>query len=239
MPNSTITTVLAARDALGEHDCANHAVMRLLVDRVAADRGLPPAAWPALPSPPDSTALDVARQQLAEVDVTGWDGTDLGAAYEHLLSQSGAWFTPLPVAEAMCRLAIGPQLDKFARHPDPGNVLQVLVVDPSCGAGVFLVCAARLVTGRYAERLFGEVTDLTVRIVMPQVMDECIFGIDLDPVCVDLAKAALWMEIGGEQPIAFMDRNVIVGDTLAGPEVQPPKLAERLAQRDNDQRQAS
>jgi hypothetical protein len=51
---------------------------------------------------------------------------------------------------------------------------------------------------------------------------------DIDPVAVDLARAALWIEAGGEQPIGFMDRNVVVVNSLSGPDAQPPKLAERL-----------
>jgi type I restriction-modification system DNA methylase subunit len=127
----------------------------------------------------------------------------------------------------MARVSIEPQMDRLSRHPDPGNVLQILAVDPSCGAGVFLVACARLIAHRYAERLFGEASDLTVAIVMPEVLDQSIFGIDIDPVAVDLAKAALWFEISGEQPITFMDRNIIAGDALAGPEVEPPRLRER------------
>jgi type I restriction-modification system DNA methylase subunit len=163
--------------------------------------------------------------------MTDWDVPDLAGAYEHLIDRSGAWFTPPEIANVMVRFSIGPQLDRLCQHPDPGNVLQVLAVDPSCGCGVFLVTAAKSIATRYAERLFGEATNLTLAIVLPEVLSETIFGVDIDPIVVDVCKAALWFEVGGEQPITFMDRNIICGDTLAGPHVQPPKLAERLAER--------
>lgn len=226
-------TVLAARDRLAEHDHtghphqANQVVMRELVGRLAAHRSLPNPDWPALSASVDGDALREARAILADLDMTDWDITDLAGAYEHLIDKVGAWFTPPEIAQAMVRLSIGPQLDRLAAHPDPGNVLQVLAVDPSCGCGVFLVNAARLIAARYAQRLFGEASALTVSIVLPDVLAETIFGIDVDPTAVDLAKAALWFEINGEQPITFLDRNIIVGDTLAGPEVEPPHLRER------------
>lgn len=40
------------------------------------------------------------------------------------------------------------------------------------------------------------------------------------------------MQVQGVQPITFLDRNIICGDTLAGAE--PPRLVERLAERPNE-----
>jgi hypothetical protein len=44
--------------------------------------------------------------------------------------------------------------------------------------------------------LFGGASEFAVATVMPIVLDMCIFGIDLDPIAVELTKAALWLEIG-------------------------------------------
>ncbi|GAA4071019.1 hypothetical protein [Nonomuraea soli] len=46
----------------------------------------------------------------------------------------------------------------------------------------------------------------------------------MDPIAVDLAKSACWLEIDGALPITFMDRNIIVGSVLAGD--LPPRHAE-------------
>jgi hypothetical protein len=61
--------------------------------------------------------------------------------------------------------------------------------------------------------------------MMPDVMTKCVFGMDIDPTAVDLARAALWFEVSGEKPVSFMDQNVVVVDPLSGPDAQPPKLA--------------
>ncbi len=224
-----IRTALAARDLLGDGAHANHAAARLLVDLLATRRGQTPPEWPTLPGPPiDAERLTAARGRLDNLDTTGWDVNDVGTAYEQMIDRGGAWYTPPEVAQAMVALSVGQHLDRLAEHADPGSVLGVVAFDPACGAGVFLVAAARFVAARYAARLLGGATEATVAAVMPHVMAETVFGVDIDPVAVDLAKAALWFEIDGRRPITFMDRNIICGDVLSGPDVQPPKLAERF-----------
>lgn len=230
-----------ATDRTDWADAVQHTV-RALIDRLAATMGLPPTglAYPNCP------ASDVALDKLGPLD--GWHVLDIGEIHQRLLeltlthqdgrpvarreslakrATQGAWYTPAPVAEAMCRLSIGPQLDRLALHPDPANLLQVLAIDPACGAGVFLIEAARLIAGRLAARVSGHnpAPDAHVRAALPLVMRECIFGIDIDPVAVDLAKAALWLEIDGREPFAFMDRNIICGNPLDLD--QPPAYTER------------
>lgn len=205
-------------------------LMRAIVNLAAEARGFTPP-W-ATPLPGERA--DVAAKLLAGAgdDLAEWGAPEFGPIYEGIIAvrtreQLGAWYTPPIVAESMVAFTIGPQLDRFAAHPDPGNLLQVLALDPSCGAGIFLVSAARLIAHRYAGRLgrTDEPTDWMIRTVMPEVMSECIFGIDIDPIAVDLARSACWLEMGGTQPITFMDRNVIRGNALNNE--TPPKLDER------------
>lgn len=223
-----VRIVRAARAALADHPHADQAVMRMLTDRYATHRGLTPPNWPTLPEPVPAARLEQAVAELAKLDLDGWEFHDVGTAFEHLTDRAGAaWYTPPALAQATVRLSLLPQLERLSQHPDPGNVLQALVIDPSCGAGVFLVAAARAIACRYAERLFGEATDLTTAIVLPEVLAESIFGVDISPGAVELAKTALWLETGGELPITYMDRNIICADTLSGPTAIPRKLAER------------
>jgi hypothetical protein len=221
---------------------AVHLTVRSLIDRLAVARGLK-APLEDDRVPPAEAALD----DLGPLD--GWHVPDLGEVHQRLLELTphraedgtvsarrdslgrrdaqGSWYTPPEVAQAMCRLAIGPQLDHLDQHPDPGNLLQVLAIDPACGAGVFLIEAARLIAGRLAERVSGisPAPPEHLRHALPVVMRECVFGIDIDPVAVDLAKTALWLEVDGREPFAFMDRNVIVGNPLDLE--QPPAFTER------------
>ena len=226
-------------------DAAVHHMIRSLIDRLAAAKGLPA---PGLDRPhlPDAEA---ALDELGPLD--GWHILDIGEIHQQLLEltvttdkhgratarkqslarrgEQGSWYTPPEVAAAMCALSIGPQLDRLGEDPDPWNLLNITAIDPACGAGVFLVEAAQLIANRLARRLFGITTpDVPVRAVeavLPDVMVECVFGIDVDPVAVDLAKTTLWIRIGGRRPHGFLDRNVIVGDALNLD--LPPAYAER------------
>ncbi|MFG3157119.1 N-6 DNA methylase [Streptomyces sp. NPDC048219] len=222
---------------------ARQYTLRCLIDRLAQARGLQP---PRLTRPADPAA-EQALDALGPLD--GWHIMDLGEVNQQLLQLTvsrgpdgsatvdrkglgaratlGSWYTPPEVAAAMCRLSFGPQLGKLSQHPDPGNVLQILVIDPACGAGVFLIEATRLIARRLAERVSGVTPAPAVHLkhALPVVMRECVFGVDIDPVAVDLARTALWLEVDGRMPFDFMDRNVIVGNALD--DEMPPAFTER------------
>lgn len=237
------TRAAEAHAATAEWSDAVHHVVRSLIDRVAATKGLPPTGLKY----PANAAAEADLDALGVMDA--WHILDIGEVHQRLLeltatrnkdgrvtahrkdlgkrATQGAWYTPPEAAEAMCRLSIGPQLDRLGQDPDPGAMFDVLAIDPACGAGVFLVEAARLIAARIAARISGAdpAPPNHVRAALPVVMTECIFGIDIDPVAVDLTKTALWLEIGGSEPFAFMDRNVIVGNALD--DALPPAFTER------------
>lgn len=222
---------------------AVHYTVRSLIDRLAAVKGLPATGLDY----PKNTAAESPLDDLGPLE--GWHVLDIGEIHQRLLELTpvrgedssvkaersglgkraalGSWYTPPEVAEAMCRLSIGPQLDQLAQDAEPGAIFDVLAIDPACGAGVFLIEAARLITHRLVVRVSGEdpAPAEHVRAALPVVMRECIFGIDIDPVAVDLAKTILWMEIDGREPFGFMDRNIICGNPLDLD--QPPAFTEK------------
>lgn len=211
---------------------ATRDVMRILIHCAAAARG-----WlaPPLPVHNDPEPTTSACRLLATIPVTrDWSAPEFGPVYEHLLAArpgqardtQGSWFTPPGIAGFVSQFALDLQLDRLAETDDPNDMLQVLAVDPACGAGVFLIAAARHIAARFAQRCFGTDIPQAVHMVMPDVLTECVFGIDIDPIAVELSKAALWLEVGDTMPFDFMDRNVICGNALERDE--PPKLAERL-----------
>lgn len=233
------TTIFAEASAVDGDEArwaqATHDTMRLLIHCAAATRGHPAPELPVRIAPEPMTA---GCKAIARIPVTEkWSAPEFGPIYEHLLAarpghardKQGSWFTPPPVAEFVSRFALDTQLDNLAQTEDPNDMLQVLALDPACGAGVVLLMAARHIAGRFAQRCFATTVPQAVRVVQPDVLTECIFGIDIDPIAVELTKAALWLEVGDTAPWGFMDRNVICGNALDGPHLQPPKLAERLA----------
>jgi hypothetical protein len=201
-------------------------IARTVVNHVADARGLP-APWPDT-----DTELPNWLTGRRQTDFANWGAHELGLMRERLASdadrkQTGIWYTPPELAASITRLALS--IDSCEPGCDlPGCVLRVLTLDPACGAGVFLIAAAREIARRYAARATGtsEPPAWAVQAVLPIVLTECVYGIDTDPVAVDLARAACWLETGGVQPFDCMDTNIVVGDPLAG--ALPKALEDRI-----------
>jgi len=204
------------------------AVMRAVVNHVATARGLTPP-WPA------HTTTDLPgwlHRRLTNSPAT-WDVVQLGEIRQQLIpthrrGAHGVVYTPPEVVEYMVSAALdAAHLDRLDDHPNP--LSQITIVDPACGCGIFPVHVARHLAAWYAAWLVGPNPPTgVITAVMPLVMHECVYGIDLDPVAVEVARAACWLETGGRAPITFMDGNIIVADALA--EDLPkrfPKLAAR------------
>jgi hypothetical protein len=219
----------AAAAALQEIEDGPRKAVRLAACLAARARGLDDLWDPCLHGT-ELAAAEAAIAVLAPPDPACWGAAELGALYEAAVSKEtrnrqGTWFTPGPVAEWMIREAVP------AGRCDCGNPqcgLQVMVLDPACGAGIFLVAAARRVARVYAALMTGSADPppAAVRFALPVAMEECVFGVDADPGAVDAARAACWLEAGGTRPATWMDDNIITGDTLAGD--LPKPLASRL-----------
>lgn len=191
----------------------HHEAVRAMVNAVAVNRGLA-APWDAPP-------LDLPT--LADINEVGEVHEILLGRQDGKRGEQGSYFTPVIVADAITRISIELPLQQ-GKHP-----LSILAMDPACGAGVFLVSAAQKLTLAWLAIELGvlDPPDWMLRAALPLVASECVFGVDIDPVAVELAKAAMWLEAGGIPPITWMDRNIICGNTLEGDE--PPKLRQRQA----------
>jgi len=200
------------------------AIVRAVIGRIAAARRLTP------PWPHHEVELPA---WLETADVTGWGVVELGdmrlrLANKRRRERHGQVYTPVEVVDFMVRSSLqAARLDRYAGRVDA--LEHITIVDPMCGCGIYPVRAARYIARWYAVQLAGpEPPDWLTKAVLPTVFTECIYGIDLDPVAVDVARAACWLEIGGLRPATFMDDNLIVADTFAEDlPVRAPKLAAR------------
>jgi hypothetical protein len=225
MNTATVQTLAAEAPGPDGH----RQIVRLAVNAVAVARGLP-APWPV--GLPDDAAEHVTKLLVDLGDLSTWGAAELGALREQLLTgedrdASGAWYTPPEVARPLTRAALS-EITDLHLDDAPADVLAVSVLDPACGGGVFLIAAARLLATAHAALLYGAngPAPLTVQAVMADVMRSCVYGIDTDPVAVDLAKSACWLETAGFTPITWLDNNIIIGNALNGD--LPPVLADRL-----------
>lgn len=143
--------------------------------------------------------------------------------------RSGSHYTPPALAERVVEIALRPLLEQ-ARAPD--EVLALRVCDPSMGTGAFLVASCRVLARRLLEleqpgkRRHGADDEAHAR---RRVAERCLFGVDRDPVAVEIARLSLWLAVGdGSLPLALADNALCVGEALLGPPTAPPR-AERDA----------
>jgi hypothetical protein len=161
--------------------------------------------------------IDVPARKFGFVGLTS-EGSTAGNARKI----SGSYYTPDSLVQELITSALDPVIEqRLAAQPESPieALLAIRVIDPACGSGHFLLAAAR----RLAEKLAqlratdGEQTEQDFRHALREVVSRCIFGVDRNPMAIELARTALWLE-GFEQgrPLGFLDHHMQVGDALLG-----------------------
>ena len=98
-------------------------------------------------------------------------------------------------------------------------LLNITVCDPACGSGHFLLAAARRIGKELAKVRTGETQPGVepIRKAIRDVIQHCIYGVDLNPLAVDLCKVALWIEgFNRGKPLSFLDHRIKCGNSLVG-----------------------
>ena len=93
------------------------------------------------------------------------------------------------------------------------------MIDPACGSGHFLLAAARRLGKEVARVRTGEDEPAPERVreAIRDVVSHCIYGVDRNPLAVDLCRVALWLESHtGDKPLTFLDHRIRCGDSLVG-----------------------
>ena len=187
-------------------------------------------------------ALDVSSEGIAQRFRSELDGARLGSAYESLLElklrvdadswevslhrtehrdrkATGSYYTPSVLVERILDWTLDPAIDEAVSADDPEQaLLDLKILDPACGSGHFLTAAAdrvgsALATLRAAHS--GPSTEEVER-ARRDVVQRCIYGVDIDPIAVELCKFALSSVSG--------DNRIRCGDSLLG--LTPRQLAE-------------
>lgn len=136
--------------------------------------------------------------------------------------KTGSYYTPDSLVQNLIKIALDPVIEKrLSDNPsDPQEALLSLrVIDPACGSGHFLLAAARRIAEQLAKvrSLDGIVTPQSYRNALREVIQHCIYGVDMNPLAVELARMALWLEGFAEnKPLSFLDHHLKVGNSLVG-----------------------
>ncbi|MEB3187243.1 MAG: hypothetical protein VKP72_07375 [bacterium] len=207
------------------------------------------------PGMPDADLLSVLDALRAALDTRASTHPveRLGALHEHLVDlrwspdrtrlvrasdtrrRSGMHYTPLAIATEVARDTIEPILAALGPDPDPAQILDLRLVDPAMGAGVFLLAGGRFLAEALVEAWsrHGFPDDLEPGLAAEvaafrQIARRCLKGVDRDPVAVDLARISMWLEAGQPgEPSTFLPRSLRTADAIGG--CSPALLVESLA----------
>jgi len=139
---------------------------------------------------------------------------------------TGSYYTPDYIVKYIVEQAVGPMLDAAIADvtgdaAQVEAVLQVNVLDPAMGSGHFLVETTEFIA-RYLIDLAiapgkdgqGE-SDLLYW--KRRVAQSCVYGVDLNPLAVELAKLSLWLTtVAKDRPLSFLDHHLRAGNALVG-----------------------
>ena len=153
-----------------------------------------------------------------------------------LRANTGAIYTPRVLAEQVVENALEPlvfspgpmdtEVKSGWRIRRPEEILALKVIDIAAGSGAFLVGATRYLADRLldAEREHGHpavalVEDAEQQLVSARrrIVDHCIYGVDINPMAVEMAKLSLWLvTLDRQRPVTFLDDRLMTGDSLLG-----------------------
>lgn len=145
---------------------------------------------------------------------------------------TGSYYTHTDLVKQLIKTALLPvikdrlqQAEQFAGRSKNRKqalehaLLQIKVCDPACGSGHFLLGAARALAVELAHIRAeeGESTDKYEKLALRDVIEHCIYGVDLNPDAIELCRLVLWIEahVPGHA-LTYLDHKIKCGNSLVG-----------------------
>ena len=133
---------------------------------------------------------------------------------------TGSFYTPQTLTDYVVRRTLHPLVDGAPAD----RILQLRVVDPAMGSAAFLVSACRYLARAYERALVREgltdeadIDDADRALFRRLVAQRCLFGVDLNPTAVQLARLSLWLAtLSANKPLTFLDHHLVCGNSLIG-----------------------
>ncbi|HEY1351678.1 MAG TPA: N-6 DNA methylase [Ktedonobacteraceae bacterium] len=183
----------------------------------------------------------VSREQADELELS-YDLETLKPAGSFLLriwggrrKGSGSYYTPQQITTFLVKDALAPLAEPIiegcGQRDEQGRplrsaeeILLLKVCDPAMGSGAFLVQACRYLGEAYGRALIAEGRSPNERVTQDElarykrrVAEKCIYGVDLNPLAVELARVSLWLEtLAHDRPLTFLDAHLRCGNALIG-----------------------
>lgn len=183
------------------------------------------------------------QDQLVRVNYSDLDVEEFGSVYEGLLeydpviekiganwefsfvlgdgrSSSGSHYTPEELVKPLIKHSLDYIIaDKLKEADAEEALLSITVCDVACGSGHILLSAARKIATELASIREGaeQPSPTFYRAAIRDVIRNCIYGVDLNPLAVELCKVALWLEAHNpNEPLNFLDHHIKNGNAIVG-----------------------
>lgn len=135
-------------------------------------------------------------------------------------ANTGSHYTPDELVQPLIKHSLDHLIAERLKAEDPeAALLSLRVADVACGSGHILLAAARRIGQELAVVRTGEdqPSPLAMRTAVRDAIRHCIYGVDLNPLAVELCKVALWLEahVPGE-PLSFLDHHIKCGNAIVG-----------------------
>ncbi|MEU8242246.1 DNA methyltransferase [Actinoplanes missouriensis] len=187
----------------------------------------------------------VIRTDLRDLPVVVLPG-GLFVTESALRRNTGTHYTPRKLAEEIVEGALEPLVyepgplqtaDTNQWKPKPSEeILKLKVADIAMGSAAFLVAAARYLGKHLLDAALREKKDWALVYQAPsetsaldadddpaviearrQIIEHCLYGVDINPMAVEMAKLSLWLvSMDPQRPFTFLDDRLVAGDSLLG-----------------------
>lgn len=184
--------------------------------------------------------LGSVYERVLEYEPARLDGQLRLTRTSELRKTTGSFYTPAALTAFLVRRTLHPLVDNRSSE----QILSLRVVDPAMGSGAFLVAACRYLAAACERALVrdgqwrpDDITAADRASLRRQVAERCLYGVDLNPTAVQVARLSLWLAtLSTDRPLSFLDHRLAVGDSLVGASLRDlsrpprPSLRGRYAQ---------
>ena len=142
--------------------------------------------------------------------------------------KSGSHYTPEELVQPLIKHSLEYLIEdrvkpyqqkKTSKEATIQSLLSLKICDVACGSGHILLSAARRLSLEMARVQTDEEqpNPMAIRKAMKDVVRSCIYGVDKNPLAVELCKIALWLEAYNPgEPLNFLDHHIKCGDAIVG-----------------------
>jgi N-6 DNA Methylase len=137
---------------------------------------------------------------------------------------SGSYYTPDSLVQRLLDSALDPVVEDAVKNRSGAEaekaILALKVCDPAVGSGHFLVGAAHRLTRHLARARAlahgeSEPSPLLYQHALRDVIGHCLYGVDINPMAVELCRVSLWLEaLEPGKPLSFLDHHIREGNSL-------------------------